>query len=349
MEDGQRDIVVYRNEHGYCAWPDVKILPNGEWVIAFCEAMRRPEITHQDPTAHNALVRSADGGESWDAYPLVVPSYDFWGMDDPGLTLLSNGDLLMNAYRHAYLAREVVEREDASRYRPVGPFPWAQAYDGTFVHRSTDGGRTWRETFDVAVSPFDRGCTLRPMVELPNGELLLACYDETRLPCPCFVLRSADGGRTWGQASTVAADDEISFYEPAIVRLESGRIIAILRTHDPGAYYQYQCESGDDGRTWTQPCRTPMWGHPAHLLVLQDGRLLCVYGHRRKPFGIRACLSSDDGQTWDVHNELVIRDDFLNGDLGYPTSVQLEDGTIFTAYYGQHEGVTCIQGSYYRA
>jgi len=90
-----------------------------------------------------------------------------------------------------------------------------------------------------------------------------------------------------------------------------------------------------------------MWGYPAHMLTLQDGRVLCVYGRRRPPFGIRACLSGDDGQSWDIDNELVIRDDFPNSDLGYPTSVQLADGTIFTTYYGQVDGVTSIYGSFY--
>ena len=348
MQGEQQDVIVYRNEHAYCAWPDVKILPNGEWVIAFCEAMRRDAITHQDPTAHDVIIRSADGGESWAPYPLAVPSYDFWGMDDPGLTLLENGDLLMSAYRHAYKSREVAEREGAAGYRPVGPFPWSQAYNGTFVHRSADGGRTWPQTCQVDVLPFDCGCTLRPMVQLPSGELLLACYDETRHPCPSFLVRSADGGRTWGHATAIASDDTLGFYEPAIHRLDGGAIIAVLRTHEPGEYYLYQCRSEDDGRTWSTPMRTPMWGYPAHLLTLRDGRLLCTYGHRRAPFGIRACMSADGGRTWDIANELVVRADFPNADLGYPTSVQLEDGRVFTAYYGQHEGVTCILGSAYR-
>ena len=92
-----------------------------------------------------------------------------------------------------------------------------------------------------------------------------------------------------------------------------------------------------------------MRGLPPHMLLLQDGRLLCVYGRRFAPFGIRACLSNDDGASWDIENEMVLRDDFPNGDLGYPTSTQRADGSICTAYYGQDdEGVTCIQASSYR-
>ena len=36
--------------------------------------------------------------------------------------------------------------------------------------------------------------------------------------------------------------------------------------------------------------------------------------------------------TWDTDNTYVLRDDGV-GDLGYPGSVQLPDGSILTVYY----------------
>ena len=48
-----------------------------------------------------------------------------------------------------------------------------------------------------------------------------------------------------------------------------------------------------EGRTWSQPIKTAMWGFPAHLLELRDGRILCTYGYRRKPYGVRASISKD--------------------------------------------------------
>jgi len=78
---------------------------------------------------------------------------------------------------------------------------------------------------------------------------------------------------------------------------------------------------------------TPLWGHPAHLLSLGDGHLLCSYGYRRPPFGIRACLSPDGGSTWDMAHEFVLRDDGASRDIGYPSTAQLPDGTLITVYY----------------
>ena len=84
--------------------------------------------------------------------------------------------------------------------------------------------------------------------------------------------------------------------------------------------------------TWSEALRTAIWGYPVDLTKLRDGRILCSFGYRRDPKGIRAVLSSDGGVTWDTDNTYVLRDDGV-GDLGYPGSVQLPDGSILTVYY----------------
>ena len=91
---------------------------------------------------------------------------------------------------------------------------------------------------------------------------------------------------------------------------------------------------------------TPMWGYPAHLVQLRDGRLLSVYGHRREPFGIRACLGRDNGDSWDYENEIILRDDLVKRTIGYPTSAVLLDGSVFTVYWDEDaEGNTSIVGT----
>ena len=77
--------------------------------------------------------------------------------------------------------------------------------------------------------------------------------------------------------------------------------------------------------------------------------VVTIYGHRRDPFGIRACLSSDQGETWDIENEIILRDDLESSNLGYPTSIVQEDGGLFTVYWGEDSnGVTTLQGTYWR-
>ena len=60
---------------------------------------------------------------------------------------------------------------------------------------------------------------------------------------------------------------------------------------------------------------------------------MASYSVRYKPnFGQRACISKDNGKTWDIDNEIIISSP-SNRDLGYPASVQLDDGSIYTVYY----------------
>jgi len=187
-----------------------------------------------------------------------------------------------------------------------------------------------------------------------SGSLLLIVNDyhrpdgKTRVWARIYCLRSTDRGATWTQQGQVGdgAADRLHFLEPGWVRLRNGRLIAMLRTRGEGAAnvreappagFLFQSVSDDEGRTWTKPQATPLWGFPAHLLELRDGRVLCAYGYRQKPYGVRATLSHDGGRTWDAAREIVVRDDGGNSDLGYPFSVQLPDGTVLMAYYFNQE------------
>ncbi len=58
-------------------------------------------------------------------------------------------------------------------------------------------------------------------------------------------------------------------------------------------------------------------------------------------------LSSDGGQTWG-ETAWVIRE-APNGNQGYTSSVEFDDGLIFTATYMENEqGVTGIVGTFWR-
>jgi hypothetical protein len=74
---------------------------------------------------------------------------------------------------------------------------------------------------------------------------------------------------------------------------------------------------------------------------LHSGDILATYGYRLPPLGQRACLSHDGGETWDIDNEIVLRDDApdldlsypVSWDLGYPATLELEPGELLTVYY----------------
>ena len=110
-----------------------------------------------------------------------------------------------------------------------------------------------------------------------------------------------------------------------------------------------QAESADGGRTWSEPHVTPVRGYPPHLTRLRNGSLLAVYGKRWPPYGEYACISRDNGVTWDVDNEVKLAS-APSGGLGYPASAQLDDGTIWTVYYqaDQPDEKPCLMRTHWR-
>jgi Neuraminidase (sialidase) len=138
--------------------------------------------------------------------------------------------------------------------------------------------------------------------------------------------------------------------EPGMVRTRTGRIVVALRNHGADQAI-WVCHSDDEGKTWSNPTKTAMIGHPTDLLQLADGRILASYGVRTvhaRPAGIRACFSSDNGETWDVAKEVQLRNDFDNWDIGYPDTVQFSDGSLLTAYYYNLLGKYHIGGTFWR-
>jgi len=60
------------------------------------------------------------------------------------------------------------------------------------------------------------------------------------------------------------------------------------------------------------------------------------YGHRRPPYGCQARLSDNHGQDWS--EPIIVYGEGTGGDLGYPSTVQLDDGTLLTVWYEKMAG-----------
>ena len=141
---------------------------------------------------------------------------------------------------------------------------------------------------------------------------------------------------TWTLSASIPQLDDGApedFSEPHVVELPSGKLVAMLRYNGDRhvSFSLFQTESEDGGSHWTPPRQTEAHGAPPHLLLHSGGALVCVYGYRRRPYGQRAMVSYDGGGTWIA--DLTLRDDGLDDDLGYPSSVELSDGSMLAVYY----------------
>ncbi|MFO0992525.1 MAG: sialidase family protein [Hyphomicrobiales bacterium] len=364
--------VIYRDEYAYCAHAHAAVAADGTWLVVFNYAPRRSFVLHppEDPLFRNMLLRSADRGASWSA-PQIVPSYERAGTECAGLTVLSDGMVMLNQWCFDWyplgLARQLPDQSrlsypanfmrgwlaspehDVARLADRSPedlAPWARAGGKTFVHLSKDQGASFTTTVAIDTAPYSGGYGMRSAAELADGTLVLLLSDIPNYR-QVFAIRSENGGMSWSRPDLVAAGSDHEFEEPAIIRCRSGKLLAVLR--DNATRFLHQVESADGGLTWTAPRQLDIGGYPAHLLTLDDGRVLMTYGWRKPDFGIRAVISPDEGRTWQMAETIRIRGGMPNKNLGYPATIPAGDGAYFTVYYGEDEaGCTCIMATRWR-
>ena len=60
------------------------------------------------------------------------------------------------------------------------------------------------------------------------------------------------------------------------------------------------------------------------------------YGYRRKPYGNQVRISEDHGDSWSAL--LTLSADGAGHDLGYPSTVELADGSFLSAWYERLTG-----------
>ena len=181
----------------------------------------------------------------------------------------------------------------------------------TYVHRSTDGGRTWSG---------------------PTGP-----YAE-----PAFVDTHWVGPNT-GPGFMVPASGE-----QMIARMASGKLLAVIRYHgsvvpqwpliDPGQHTTYKtvflADSEDLGETWKnlRPLTNVHGQCHGFGVSLSDGSVVVTHDHRYPPGtpGNKAMISHDEGRTWEDEVYYVSFATVPEGQAGFSESVVLEDDSILT-------------------
>lgn len=323
----------------YHGWPTLARKRNGELMLAFSGGREK----HVCPFGRLEWMRSKDNGLTW-GWPQVV--YDGPIDDrDAGIVETAKGSVLITTFTS--LAYEpILARAEKAKPGETGAFEDAKLIDewravhhrltpeerqqelGCYMLRSIDGGRTWSARYPV---PLD---SPHGPINLDDGSLLYPGKDlwgDGRVG----VCHSTDDGLTWSWLSVFKprnGDAIKDYHELHAVQAANGQVICHIRNHNAANKNEtLQCESSDGGRTWSEPHSIGVWGLPSHLLRLKDGRLLMTYGYRRKPFGVQARISRDHGQSWS--DAMTLSADGIGGDLGYPSTVECDDGTLVTVWY----------------
>lgn len=322
ISEPQRHLTVFKEEGRFGGWP----ANNGMWswgdeiLVGFVDGhFKQVERGHAiDGSKPSVLrfARSRDGGESW---TLEVPHFltpegrEPEPVESPGGFDFSHPDA-------AVAFRMVSSREGYSRY-----------------YYSNDRGRQWQGPYRIPT--YGRTGIAARTDYLVNGprELMafMTAHKEDGREGRVFNVRTNDGGRTWEFVSWIGPEPAGFSIMPSSVRLAPSRILTTVRRKEGDEHWIESWISHDDGTSWAFLNRVASTGgsvgNPPATLRLRDGRLAIAYGYRSAPFGIRARISTDNGQSWG--DEIVLRADGGNWDLGYPTTVQREDGKLVTVYY----------------
>jgi BNR repeat-like domain len=359
----KQDMVIFRDPAKYACFPGL-IRGEGDklWVSFGWNTTRSHYRAAAGGETGSERFFSPGGGRRW------IDEGDAGFEAPPALTgyfRLSGAVLaLANGQGHETMTQEETEKLKGRGINVVdhhnGNFTAAYRI---WMRRSTDDGKTWEQRY-LDLPPLQyifpgfgnptNGCCDDETLLIPQyGQLARDVVDRA------FVLRSTDEGQTW-QLISIAYDGVHPFNEASLINVGGGRVFAHMRCEPnvrwPNTWeggFVYQVDSGDNGAAWSAPRRLPIWGYPQTLLKLRDGTILSSYGYRRPPYGVRACFSRDGGRTWDWKHEVILRTDGLTGgpeppkghpgDLGYPYTTELADGSLFTVYYFTlGDGVTHI-------
>ena len=336
--------VISRHPSLYHGWPTLTRRRGGELLLVYSGGRE----SHVCPFGRLELMRSRDEGRTW-SFPRVLidgPVDD----RDAGVLETANGSLLVSTftsvgYEAILSAAEKRKPGDANSWSDEKLGRWRAVHQrlgpaqreielGSWMIRSIDGGQSWSARYRCPVdSPHGP-------IQLSDGRVLYAGkmfwygrsgQDAGRIG----ACESTDDGQSWrwlSEIPTRPGDTHHLYHELHAVEAADGRVVAQIRNHNkPHEKETLQSESRDGGRTWSTPRSIGVWGFPSHLLKLRDGRLVMTYGHRARPLGNLARVSDDHGRTWS--EAMTVSGDGTSSDIGYPSTVQLGDGSLLTVWY----------------
>ena len=343
--------VVYRNDGEFCAWPYTQgFFETGDGTL-IANFIRTPaDYGKVDSLNHNVVMRggatllsarSRDRGRTWDGEALQPHTGNTLGPHDGSSeSILELGPL-------DFTDRNTLIWTQCSAFGTPNSRP--------YVRVSKDAGRNWSRSYRLPMEGMPAissnssqmmradgrsmlfltmitkdGWSRRPMV-------FLSTADQSTWHFQSFITPkedpngAADGD--WANTASSFAFGGHRWFYPRGVQLPSGRILCTLRCQrsPQGDMWSEMYYSDDGGGTWAFRSRINDFGAPTSLVRMQDGRLVSVYGYRLPPYGVRAAVSEDEGETWNP--EVILRDDGGSWDLGYPQAIESSKGKVMAVYY----------------
>ena len=329
---------------GYFGWPTLAKMDDGT-LVAAASGFRNEHVC---PFGRNVFCTSSDEGRSWTAMRVVNDS----PLDDrdTGAVCLGGGKLLLSWFTTDNRARADRAKPDVIDIWQTG---FARITDdniarwtGAWICTSDDAGESWHAPVKVPLTAPHGPIRLHSGALLYFGKAFGQDMDDFITGAgQIAAMTSTDEGQTWqglGKVSFLEDTEPGNYHEPHVAELADGKLVGLIRSAMASSegqddimgalrFSMFQSVSTDGGRTWSELEPFGFHGSPPHLLVHSSGALICSYSYRQEPYGERIMISRDEGDSWDY--DYILRDDGPDRDLGYPSSVELADGSLLTMYY----------------
>lgn len=324
--------IVMTNEeshHAYFAWPTIAKLQNGK----ICVGASGYRVEHICPFGKGVLAFSDDNGET---YSKPVPVFDTVLDDrDVGLCIFGKTGLIATSFNNTleFQRENMPQTKECFDYINSVSAEDEAAALGISFRISHDCGETFGPIYKSPISSPHGPTVLNDGTVLWVGRRI-GIHNHIE----AYKINTETGEMTLCGEMGIYKDDDfkdIYFYEPNAIQLPDGKIICHLRAEnkDETLFTLYQTVSEDNGVTWSKPVQIIRddSGAPAHLFIHSSGTLISTFSHRNKPYGIWAIFSEDGGKTWS--DESIIFEGKDTDDLGYPSTIELDNGDLITAFY----------------
>ncbi len=333
---GNAEIMIsnYKSKHNFFAWPSAARLQNGKIAVG-CSGFR---MAHVCPFGKSVLCYSEDEGKTFTRpAPIIDTSLDD---RDAGLCPFGENGLILTSFNNTVNFQEGhgLQYPYCKEYlKLITEEQEKEQYGASFVI-SHDCGVTFGEIHKSPITSPHGPCELSDGTILWVGRTMAEEIDLSVDRVKAYTINPENGEMTYLstiEPITVDGNPVISC-EPHAIQLANGTIICHIRAQvlgDDKSLTLYQAESYDGGKTWTKPhlFLNEMNGGPAHLLQLSDGTVISVYGYRFDPSAVCVTVSTDNCESWETPQILYVTD---NGwDMGYPATVELENGDLLTVFY----------------
>ncbi|MDQ8199398.1 sialidase family protein [Pelagicoccus enzymogenes] len=218
---------------------------------------------------------------------------------------------------------------------------------------STDRGRSWYGFYQLDLpGGFDPIAARSDYIIEDSSTLRLlssAGHEKDEDGTSPHQWITSDGGLNWkllGPTGLYTPDLEQWEWSimPATVKLSDGTLVQAARTKGSGRpfrNYHPIHRSTDGGKTWNLTSHVFLedvqrsgkgYHTPSDLdLIPGTDTLVCTYVDRGSPGRLLAKLSIDSGLSWS--EEIILREDAGNHDIGYPETVFRADGKAVTVAY----------------